>query len=81
MTLGTRLQRGRAKAGLTLEALAAQFAVAVRTLIRWEQDECTPDAESLVKVLAFLQQFEPELTLAQLLRAPEPVGARSGKGR
>lgn len=38
-TAGTRLQRARKKAGMTIRALAAVFNVTKMTVIRWEQNK------------------------------------------
>jgi transcriptional regulator with XRE-family HTH domain len=75
MTLGKRLQRARRKSGATLEEQANYLGVSTRTLIRWEQDEYVPESGHLVKVFSYLQRFEPNLTLAELLRVPAPSEA------
>ena len=79
VTLGRRLQKARQETGATQGAQARRFGVTTRTYIRWEQDDCTPGASHLPKILPYLQAFYPDLTLAGLLSQPEP--ARTGKGR
>lgn len=76
MTLGTRLQRARRKAGATLEETATELRVTVRTLIRWEQDDCTPEGGALVRILTYLQKFDASLELADIVPT-EP--ARAGR--
>jgi putative transcriptional regulator len=67
VTVTTRLQEIRERAGLSQSQLATLLNVSVRTLQNWEQDRRQPSgpAKALLKIL----ELRPEVTL-EALRAP-----------
>ena len=84
MTFGEKLQKLRARAGLSQDALAELLDVSRQAVSKWERNEAMPEAEKLVRIsrqfgvstdyLLFEEMEEPEMP-----RAPVPaagLGAR-----
>lgn len=72
LTLGTRIQTCRRRAGLSQEQLAERLGVSRQAVSKWELDESIPELD---KALALCEVFE--MTADELLRgkaaAPAPV--------
>ena len=60
-TPGQMLRQHREGAGLSLRQLAGQLDVAPSQVTRWEQDEQTPSARSLVRIAQALELPATEL--------------------
>lgn len=50
MTFGEKLQRLRARAGFSQDALAELLDVSRQAVSKWERDEAMPEAEKLVRI-------------------------------
>lgn len=71
MTLGQRIQEGRAALGLSQEGLGEKLGVSRQAVSKWEADAAVPDTD---KLIALSKLFE--VTLNQLLQVEEPAGGR-----
>lgn len=76
MTFGEKLQKLRAREGLSQDALAEALDVSRQAVSKWERDEAMPEAEKLVRIS---DRFS--VTIDSLLRPDrEPAGpASSGR--
>ena len=50
MTFGEKLQRLRAREGLSQDALAELLEVSRQAVSKWEREEAMPEAEKLVRI-------------------------------
>lgn len=71
MTFGEKLQRLRARAGLSQDALAELLDVSRQAVSKWERDEAMPEAEKLVRIS---RQFgvSSDCLLLEEAEMPEP---------
>lgn len=68
MTLGQRIQEGRAALGLSQEGLGEKLGVSRQAVSKWEADAAVPDTD---KLIALSRLFE--VTLNRLLQVEEPA--------
>ena len=73
MTFGEKLQRLRARAGLSQDALAELLDVSRQAVSKWERSEAMPEAEKLVRIS---RQFgvSTDYLLLEELEEPETAG-------
>jgi transcriptional regulator with XRE-family HTH domain len=62
------VDRIAARKGITQRDIAATVGVAPETLSRWKRHRVMPSGDSLLKLLAGLQVYEPRLRLADLIK-------------
>lgn len=76
MTFGEKLQKLRAQAGLSQDALAELLDVSRQAVSKWERDEAMPEAEKLVRIS---RQFgvSTDYLLLEELEEPEMPGGRA----
>ena len=78
MTFGEKLQKLRAREGLSQDALSELLDVSRQAVSKWERDEAMPEAEKLVRISDWFA-----VTIDSLLRperepeAPMPPGRRA----
>lgn len=76
MTFGEKLQKLRAQAGLSQDALAELLDVSRQAVSKWERDEAMPEAEKLVRIS---RQFgvSTDYLLLEELEEPEMPGGQA----
>ena len=75
MTLGERLARLRAQAGLSQDDLAERLDVSRQSVSKWENNISVPDLDKLVKLGEVFGVSLDELVKGEALSAAEPGGA------
>lgn len=76
MTFGEKLQKLRARAGLSQDALAELLDVSRQAVSKWERNEAMPEAEKIVRIS---RQFgvSTDYLLLEELEEPEAASARA----
>lgn len=78
MTFGEKLQRLRAREGLSQDALAELLDVSRQSVSKWERDEAMPEAEKLVRISdCFAVTIDSLLRPDREPEAPAPPGRRT----
>ena len=78
MTFGEKLQKLRARAGLSQDQLAELLDVSRQAVSKWERDEAMPEAEKIVRIS---RQFRVSTDYLLLEEREEPETARPPLGR
>ncbi len=78
MTFGEKLQKLRARAGLSQDQLAELLDVSRQAVSKWERDEAMPEAEKIVRIS---RQFRVSTDDLLLEEREEPETARPPLGR
>ncbi len=72
MTFGEKLQKLRAREGLSQDALAEMLDVSRQAVSRWERDETMPETEKIVRLSSYFH-----VTTDCLLKDEEPIPPQS----
>ena len=77
MTIGEKLQKLRAREGLSQDQLAEQLDVSRQAVSKWERDEAVPEAEKLLRVADRFGVTVDSLLRAEAEPTPPPPARRS----
>lgn len=78
MTFGEKLQKLRAREGLSQDALAELLDVSRQAVSKWERDEATPEAEKIVRISdCFAVTIDSLLRPDREPESPAPPGRRT----